>query len=489
MHLGLFLDENSTVPIYKQLAQRIEQRILAGELEPGFKLPSSRALAESLVVSRCTASKAYELLELRGLITSSPAVGTFVSQTLPNGSEIKDRDQRPAPIKRVWTAVPHRLSGYGCHIMSSETIEPADAELFPELNYCAPAAGQLPLLKWQEALVRASRTRSLESAAYRADALGSERLRKALAAYVLRTRGIRCSHDQIALFSGAQAALDLMSRLLINPGDVTAVENPGFPGVRRTFASHGACVTPVAVDKHGLMVGELNRLEPGASLVYITPSHHDPTGAVLSPARRDQLLRWAQSSQSLIIEDDFDCEYRYTDSPVPALYASDDTGCVIYLSSFWKVMFPVLQLGFVILPPQLVAAVKRAKSLIERDFHSVEHEALAQFIEEGHLERHIRRTRATYARRRLELIAQLNSHLGSEVKISPVSAGTHLLVHIDTTLPEDQILNLASRAGLSMVSTRPYYAANPTTREVLIPFAHVDESHLAIAVERFSSLL
>src|SRR5262249_23640872 len=272
----------------------------------------------------CTASKAYELLQFRGLITSHPAVGTFVSSTVSNRSAAQDGIEEPAPIKQPKNEEPHRLSDYGAHIMSSQTIGSADVELFPELNFGAPAAENLPLVKWQEALVRATRTRTLRPQDYRSDALGCEVLRKALADYVRRTRGITCSFEQIALFSSAQSALDLLSRLLINSGDLTAVENPGFPGVRRTFASHGATVCPVPIDKHGLMVSELSR-QPATRLVYVTPSHHDPSGAVLSPVRRVQLLRWAQANQAIVIEDDFDCEYRYTDTPLPALFASDDT--------------------------------------------------------------------------------------------------------------------------------------------------------------------
>ena len=152
-------------------------------------------------------------------------------------------------------------------------------------------------------------------------------------------------------------------------------------------------------------------------------------------------------------------------------------------------MFPVLKLGFVILPARLLPAVRRAKSLIERDFHSVEHEALAHFINEGHLERHIRRTRAVYARRRTELIGSLNTHLGSQVRMSPVSAGTHLAVQFDLPLPEEVLLQLACQAGLPMVPTSVYYASEPGNREMLIPFAHIEQTHLAFAVECFASIL
>ena len=207
------------------------------------------------------------------------------------------------------------------------------------------------------------------------------------------------------------------------------------------------------------------------------------------PQRREQLLSWARSSRALVLEDDFDCEYRYTEKPLPALFATDSAGCVVYLSSFWKVMFPVLQVGFVIVPPGLVPAVKRAKSLIERDFHCLEHEALAHFINEGHLERHLRKTKAIYARRRLELISQLNSRLGSRVMISPVSGGTHLLVRFDTTESDESLRQIAGQAGLPMVSTRTYYAGDAVPGEMLISFAHADETSLAAAVERFASLL
>jgi GntR family transcriptional regulator/MocR family aminotransferase len=486
MRLTLFFDEDSPVPIYRQLAEHIEELVTSGQLRPGTRLPSSRELAESAGVSRCTASKVYELLEFRRYIETLPAVGTFVCREIPGRESF-------APAERKSVSDPAclsmDLSRYGQRILSSESIEPADIELFPELNYCAPPAEHLPLTKWHEILIQAARKRDLLQHSYRPDPLGNERLRRALADYVLRTRGIRCTYEQIALFSGAQAALDLLARLLLNDGDAAAVEDPGFPGIRRTLASHGVRAYPVSVDRDGLVLDHLAGLTQEVKLVYVTPSHHDPTGVVLSNDRRRQLLRWAESRPALIVEDDFDNDFRYAERPLPPLYAMAGSASVIYLSSFWKVMFPVVQLGFVVLPPALVPAVARAKSLIERDFHFLEHEALARFIDEGHLERHVRRTRGLYSRRRLELIAQLNKHLGSLLRISPVSAGTHLLVHTNVAIPDEELLLHARRAGLAMVSTRPYYATNPMAGEFLIPFAHIDEASLSAGVERLAALV
>lgn len=489
MRLTLFFDENSSIPIYRQLAEHIKELVISEQLPPGTKLPSSRELAESTGVFRCTASKVYKLLEFRQYIETLPAKGTFVRREITGGPLPPVVDHRIGTESSDPPVPSAALSRYGERIVSSQSIEPAHIELFAELNYSAPAQEHLPLGKWHEILVQTARKRHFSERSYGHEPLGTERLRRGLADYVLRARGIRCSYEQIALFSGAQAALDLLARLFLNDGDAAAVEDPGFPGVRRTLAAHGVSASPLPVDKDGLLVDHLAGLTRDVKLIYVTPSHHDPTGAVLSKNRRSELLHWADSHQALIVEDDFDNEFRYTERPLPPLFATTGSASVVYLSSFWKVMFPVVQLGFIILPPALVPAVRRAKSLIERDFCFLEHEVLARFIHEGHLERHVRRTRAIYARRRLELIAQLNKHLGRQLTISPVSAGTHLLVHTTGEIHDEELLALARLAGLAMVSTHPYYATKPVAGEFLIPFAHINEAVLSAGVERLAALI
>jgi len=300
---------------------------------------------------------------------------------------------------------------------------------------------------------------------------------------------MRCTYEQVVIFSSSQAALDLLSRIILEAGDSAVVENPGFPGARRTFASYGARLCPVAVDGDGLVLDFLFRSGLKPKVLYATPSHHDPSGAALSTARRKNLLNWAGDNGVWIIEDDFDSEYRYSEKPMPSLQSLDEGENVIYISAFWKIMFPVLRLGFAVVPVRLLPVVRRAKSLVDRDFHFIEHEAFAHFVNEGHLERHIRRTRRIYANRREALVGILNQRLGPLIKIPAVGAGTHLLVKFDSSLTEKQVAEAASASGLPMVSTRPYYLCDPNPNEMLIPFAHIDENQIESGVERFAGSL
>lgn len=489
MELLLDLREDSSLPLYLKIAQAMKEQIATGKLPAGKKLPSTRELAETMGISRDTAARAYDELSRLGFIVSRSASGTYVSSSPPNASgKAKERSSLPDTQDAGSLTEDLPLSQYGVRIMTSPAIESFDIELYPELNYSAAALDQLPLAKWRELLSRSSRLEDLSARSYQSDPFGHERLREAIAGYLARSRAVKCTMEQIVLFAGAQPALDLIARVLLDRGDAAAVENPGFPGARRTFAANGARLCPVPVDEQGLMTERLSGLPEKTKVIYVTPSHHDPTGVALTLPRRRNLLEWAASHDTVVVEDDFDSEYRYGEKPMPVLQEMDRGQSVIFLSSFWKVMFPVLRLGFIVLPPRFVPVIKRAKSLVERDFHFVEHEALARFIEEGHLERHIRKTRSTYARRREALVIALNQALGAKAKISPTQAGMHLLVKIDS-VDQNEVLRCAQMASLSVVPTSGYYLVDHAVNEYLIPFAQVDEEKLGQAVRAFAELL
>lgn len=484
MEIAVQLDVHSDIPLYKQLVEGMRSMISSGQLVSGQKLPSSRELAKTLAISRFTASKAYEELIRQGCLETQPASGTFVCATALHalaGGSLRQSIETDA------TVPVGQLSQYGFRVLNSEEIEGPEVELFSELNYSAPGPAQLPQARWQEMLVKASRTRLSDS--YIGDVLGHEGLRRALAAYLGRNRGMRCSPEQIAIFPAVQPGLDMLSRIILDEGDLTAVENPGFPGARRTFASCGARVHPVPVDSEGLQVEHLIAEKLRPKIIYVTPSHHDPSGAVLSAARRKNLLAFAHEQQSWIIEDDFDSQFRYGEKPTLALQGMDENESVIFICAFWKIMFPLLRIGFAVLPPRLVPVIRRAKALVDRDYLSVEHEALMHFINEGHLERHIGKIRGIYTDRRQTLIKGLNENLPSLARIDVAGSGTHLFVRFDSKLDEDFILHCAADAGLPMVSTGPYYVGEHRKNEMLMPFAHLDKHDISAAVEKFGHAL
>ncbi len=489
MDFALTLTPDSRQPVYKQVSEALKLAILAGRLKPGEKLPSTRDLADSMSVSRFTVIRSYEELSAQGYIQTTSGSGTFVNKEIPGHlDDFKNREMLREPAE---PAVPMAaLSIYGERVMKSEQIEAANVELFAELNYGAPTIDQLPLTRWKEMLYRATRFQDGNMLTYNSDAFGYMPLREAIASYLIRSRSVNCTPDRICIFSGAQGALDLIGRLLIDNGDAVALENPGFPGARRSMLTHGAEVISVPVDGQGMIVEHLQSLNQRIKLAYVTPSHHDPTGVVLSLPRRIALLDWAERTNAFIIEDDYDSEYRYGEKPMPSLQGLDEGDNTIYLSTFWKVLYPVVRIGYVVLPRRLVKVMERAKSLIERDFPLLEQKALTDFIDEGHLERHIKRTRVFYAKRRAALVQAVTKQFGKRIFISPVTAGMHLLVRFGSEqFDEQKVLAAASDAKVSLVSTANHYVSHPRQGEFLMGFAHLPEENIFETVQQFAANL
>lgn len=498
------LNPSASTPLYIQLISQLRASIDSGRMKPGTKLPSSRALAESLGLSRSTASKAYDELNRLGYIESLKRGGTFVALVPPSHNATNTNSVKEIEKEKTF-APPPSLSSYGARILTSDRVESDDAELFEELNFNAPSPDHLPWSKWQEMLSKSTRTRDLLQKHHKSDVFGHVRLRRVLAEYLYRARGISCSEEQIALFSGAQSALDLISRLFLDADDCAVVENPGFPGARRSFASYGARLVPVSVDRRGLIVQSLQSLDCKPKLAYVTPSHQDPTGVPLCQSRRKELLDWAADREAIIIEDDFDSAFTFSGGggiPQQALQRDDESSVVIFLSSFWKTLNPMVRIGFVVLPQRLVPVFRRAKGLVEREFDFIEHEALAIFIEDGHFERHVRRSKALYSRRRANLLASLSREMGTKARIVTADAGSHIVIKILTNADEQTVLDLAACSSLPMVSMTEYFVGfakewvsppgeNDAGRghQFLVPFAHINDDQLTRAVQIFASRL
>lgn len=489
MPIAIRLSSQSKVPKYRQIFEAVRQAILSGALKPGEKLPSSRVVADRLGISRDSVSRSYLDLASQGYLHIAPSSGVMVNpHYLPPSaksggpSDVQESARQRQP--RLET-----LSGFGRRVAQAEELSRPAAYLLPELNFDAPMLDELPVLRWKDALKKSARLQDPSLLAYINDPLGFRPLREAIAAYLARSRFITCSPDQIAIFTTTEGGTDLICRLLLEAGDHVAVENPGSPAVRLTFRTHGANMHAIRVDDHGLVVEELTSLAAPLKLIYVTPSHHDPTGCVMSEKRRLDLLQWATKSNAYIIEDDFDSEYRYGDKPVPAMKGLDSADCVIYRYNFWRVLFPLARLAFMVLPKHLVSLVRKARELTERDVPIVEQNALAEFISEGHLEVHIRRTRALYAKRRAALVQALTKHLGRQLRISPASGGMHIIVRFQNSISNRLVLEAARRSNLPLVSLVDRYVDAAPTGECMIAFAHRDEHEFEPIVSRFAGEL
>jgi GntR family transcriptional regulator / MocR family aminotransferase len=475
MDFAITLDNNSSVPLHQQLYEEIRQAILNGRLLPGGRVPSTRQLAKSLGISRTTVTQTYDQLLSEGYVETVVGSGTFVCSQLPDDLLHSTPIESAGKITRPLI----NLSQYGTSLIGIEDVPRiAEPDLPFNFRYGRPAFDQFPLTLWRKLLSRYCCS-DLHWLDYSRDALGYQPLREAISQYLSRSRAVKCSPDQVLIVNGTQQALDLIMRLFIEPDDAIAIEDPGYLSARLIFQSHRAKLLPIAVDKSGLVVEDLAKhSETQIRLVYVTPSHQFPTGAILSLRRRLELLTWAQQTGGFIIEDDYDSEYRYGDKPIPALQGLDKSDSVLYIGTFSKVLFPSLRIGYLVLPKSLASLFARAKWLSDRHLPILEQRVLTDFIKEGHLERHIRKMRSLYDKRRQALVKALNFHFKEKATILGEQAGIHLMVRFQTHLSDEEIIEYAAKVGVGMMSATPQYLRPHSKGEFIFGYSELTEKQL-----------
>jgi GntR family transcriptional regulator/MocR family aminotransferase len=309
--------------------------------------------------------------------------------------------------------------------------------------------------------------------------LGFPPLREAIADYISRARGVAANPEQVVVVTGSQQALDLIVRLLVDPGDRVVLEEPGYQGARQVLVAAGARVIPTPVDDSGLDVSRLPRGRE-VRLAYVTPSHQFPLGGVMPLARRLELLRWAEASRAIVVEDDYDSEFRYDGHPVEALQGLDRGRRVLYVGTFSKILFPSLRLAYVVAPEHLIPAVRGIKFLMDYHTPTFEQSVLADFIAEGHLERHVRRARTRNAARRKALLDALDEQLGDRVEVVGANAGVHVvgwLRDIDVTRL-DRLKRHAAGRGVGIYPITPYYMHLPRRAGLLFGYASLTEREI-----------
>jgi len=485
MDILITVDAASVEPLHRQLYEELRKSILAGRLSPGQRLPSTRAFAQSLRLSRATVTLSFSQLIGEGYLEARIGSGTFVSQQIPD--ELT-RAQPPDAAERASPAPP-RMSAYGASLVNAAALEPRVPRASVNFRDGRPAFDHFPVATWRKLLARHCRANA-EILDYTPEPAGYRPLREAIARYLTRSRAVRCSAANIVIVSGSQQGIDLTARVIVDRGDLVAVENPGYPGAQRNFVAQGAKLVGIPVDAEGLLVERLFAYGPRTiKLVYLTPSHQFPTGAVLPLRRRLELLRWAHRTGAVILEDDYDSAYRYGERPIPALQGLDEGGSVVYIGTFSKVLFPALRLGYVVVPDALVELLARAKAYSDRQSPLLEQHALADFIEEGHFERHLRRMRALYDRRRTALVRALTEHFGAAVSISGERAGMHVLARFDTPFDNEEVVRRAARAGVFIASAEPLYLHEGGHGEFVLGFAELDERRIDDGIRRFAGAL
>jgi GntR family transcriptional regulator/MocR family aminotransferase len=468
------------MPAARWLVSALCGEIVEGRLRPGTRLPASRDLARRYGLSRGTVVSAFERLASEGYLEARVGAGTWVSRVLPERF-FRLAKQGAAGAKRAaqapWTARPRgsvrELPGY---------------ELLPPRAFRAnrPALDLFPMGLWAQVTGRRLR-RSTPYLLLGCEATGYGPLREAVADYLVSSRGARCTSNQVVIVSGLQEALDLTARVLVERGDRVCVEDPGYDGAVAAYGAVGARVCGVPLDEEGMVVppAELN----GARLAYVTPAHQFPLGISMSLARRLALLQWARRSGTMIVEDDYDSEYRYSGRPLPALQGLDRHDTVILAGSFSKVLFPSLRLGYLVVPEGLADLFGAVKSVFSRHAPLLEQAVLCDFMTAGHFGRHIRRMREVYAERLGVLLEGTRRRLEGVLDITAVEAGLQTAALLAPGLDAEAVARAAAQREVVVVPLSRYARSRLERDGLQLGFAAIDPPEIRRGVDELASVL
>ncbi|MGO9308539.1 MAG: PLP-dependent aminotransferase family protein [Spirochaetia bacterium] len=487
-NLIITLEEKTRGPSrawHRQVYTQIRDAIRDGRLRSGDRLPPTRELARGLGLARNTVARAYEDLLAEGYIEGRVGSGTYVSAglgELPRGAGEPGK-RRGTPLRKDGTWSPEPRGGAGPRTLPID-FRPGipDWEAFPRGL-------------WLRLLGRALRSNAAELRRY-GEPAGYFPLREAISRHLAVSRGVAARAEHLVIVNGSQQALDLIARLVLRAGDGVALEDPGYPDARRVLAGPGARPLFVPVDGDGIDVDALERKtrnRPAPRLLYVTPSHQFPTGAVLSLSRRMALLGWAARRNVLIVEDDYDSEFRTPGRLVESLQGLDSSRKVVYVGTFSTVLFPPLRVGYVVLPPEMAEPFMRAKWLADRQTPTLEQLALTDFLQEGHFARHLRRMRRLVSSRREVMRAAIERHFGSSLAASDADVGMHMMVtlaaaprRVAAAEIERRVLAAAAARGVAVYPVGPCFSRPARRATFLLGYAALGEDLIRDGVAKLA---
>jgi GntR family transcriptional regulator/MocR family aminotransferase len=473
--LRINLPPTGSRDLLRAVHAQLRSAILDGRLQGGLRLPATRALAAGLGVSRNTAVAAYDLLLSEGYLVARPGAGTYVASALPQSSGRKASRADGARDRRLpafWRAPPAVPAPTPSHRFDFRTGLP-DKTLFP-------------FHIWRRLSARALRALSKVPAAY-AEPEGRPALREAIAKHVSFARAVACRPEDVVVTAGAQQAIDLIARILVVPGQTTvAIEDPGYPPMRAAFAAAGADIATIPVDDEGLVV---DRLPSNARAICVTPSHQFPLGVAMSLRRRAALLDFARARRAVVIEDDYDGEFRFGGKPLDALQTLDRAELVFYVGTFSKSLFPALRLGFAVTPPWAQRALVGAKQLTDWHGPVLAQDTLAAFIAEGHLARHVRKMRKVYGDRRTTLLQALARHCGDRLAPIPAVAGLHVAARLTGSVRAGALVTRAADAEVGLESLDRYAAGKSTHNGLAFGYGMVRADQIDEAIRRLAQAM
>jgi GntR family transcriptional regulator/MocR family aminotransferase len=451
------LDRASAEPLHQQLYRQIRDELRSGSFSDGAsRLPSSRALAADLGISRLTVNLAFSKLQAEGYLRSKAKSGTFVAHPLPESFLSADRFatgriRRGGPGAHPATESPLRISErvraipdqrVGKQFDLGATGVSAGISLVPSI----PAVDEFPIGVWERLRAQVLAKKGAHLLRY-ASNRGDADLRKALAAYLCDFRAARCHSDQIVIVGGMQQAMLISATALLNPGEPAWIEDPCYQQTRRVLTLAGARIVPKPLDDQGIVIARSPK-EPLPKLIYITPSHQFPLGVTMSFQRRTALLDFARAHNAFVFEDDYDAEFRFTGPPLPSVQGIDNSGRVIYAGTISKILCPSLRLGYIVAPEPLVDSVIKIRSAMDQHSSPIDQATLARFITEGFFLSHIKRMRKIYSERRDFFIEQFNKLLGDHFTLQVPEAGLNIVAWLKRAEDFERIKRITIDIGV-----------------------------------------
>lgn len=451
------LDHTSKEPLYQQLYQQMSRAIASGTIPAGERLPSIRQLVKASGVGKITVEAAYHQLLAEGYITSHERSGFFAAEMA------------------VWTEMTQELSDATLPILPMRAKKQQDARY--NFHGSIVDTRSFPYREWRTCMIEAM-DKYADDFAFYGDDQGEWELRKELAGYLRRARTLHCQPEQILIGTGLQQALSFLCLLLADRHRVVAFEEPGYADARVVFSHHGYEVVSLPLEEDGLSIESLEK--SGATVVFTTPAHQYPHGMVMPVAKRHRLLQWAKRAGGIIIENDYDGEFRYNVKPIPSLQGIDRDGTVAYIGNFSKAFSPALRLDYTVLPAQLLqryfTSFLAYPSPVSRHLQRTMH----LFMGKGHWDKHVRKMRTLYHRKHDLLLKAIHKHMPEEVRILGHSAGLHILLEVDTTRTEDELMQQALDAGVKVYASGRSWAKPPSQflPRIIVGFGGVIETDI-----------
>lgn len=464
----IYVEKNKGLPIYEQIYGKLVEEILAGDIKAGETLPPTRGLAEELSVSRNTVDRAYQQLMAEGYIRSVPRSG-FIVNDIPldftSAKTVKGKQRAMKPENAA------RIKGVKY-----------------DFSYGSMDNGMFPYRQWRKSMERALAEMEMRGAMRYPVRRGEPDLREAISHYLKSARDVDCDPSQVVITCGQQHSMEVVINMFRGEIDTLAMEEPGYDGIRTVFENHDYRIVPVPVEEDGVALKPLDDMR--SALLYVTPSHQFPTGAVTSVAKRRQLLQWAEDTDSYIIEDDYDSELRYATSPIPAMHALDVYDRTIYTGTFSKSLAPIMRTAYIVLPPGLVERYSGYYWRYNSWVNPLHQMALADFMTSGNYQKYINRLRTAYRRKLAVLMTAAERTFGDRVEISGGDAGIHILMRVRCGLTADELIEKGMTIGVRLYDTKELYidGKNRPSGELLLGFPTIPDDDMEMIMKRLAEV-